>query len=305
MADLADVETALASTIAAAIYPSGITGASAAGVPVRVLRGWPNAEGLDADLGAGVANVTVFPLSGMTRNVTRFPPVWQVASVGVATIAVALSVPATNATLSGAPGAGQVIGLVSLGVGYAYRVTATDTLATAAAALAALVPYASAAGAVITLSSGVFTQAACGADSTAQAEIGRQVDGFTISAWCPTPSARDAIGRLIRNTLDGLTDAAGNFHPWITLPDCAGKVRFIRQYAFDTSQQANLYRRDLIYEVEYPTILTATQPTVLFPNANIASDNDVRPTGPVPPISGVVVDAFGNILAVPAGILTT
>jgi hypothetical protein len=33
---------------------------------------------------------------------------------------------------------------------------------------------------------------------------------------------------------------------------------------FDQSQNARLYRRDLLYSVEYPTIISDTQPSMLF-----------------------------------------
>ena len=38
----------------------------------RIYRGWPNPAALDADLAAGLVNVTVFPGSGTRRNTTRY-----------------------------------------------------------------------------------------------------------------------------------------------------------------------------------------------------------------------------------------
>ena len=33
---------------------------------------------------------------------------------------------------------------------------------------------------------------------------------------------------------------------------------------FDQSQDALLYRRDLLYQIEYPTIISTLQPAMLF-----------------------------------------
>jgi hypothetical protein len=43
-----------------------------------------------------------------------------------------------------------------------------------------------------------------------------------------------------------------------------GKLTYAGTRVFDQSQDALLYRRDLLYQVEYPTIINASQPAMLF-----------------------------------------
>lgn len=68
MPDLSDVETALVALCAVAAYPAGTDQTSACGVPVKVYRSWPSADALNADMTVGVANISVFPISGDDRH---------------------------------------------------------------------------------------------------------------------------------------------------------------------------------------------------------------------------------------------
>ena len=43
-----------------------------------------------------------------------------------------------------------------------------------------------------------------------------------------------------------------------------GKMTYAGTTVFDQSQDALLYRRDLLYQIEYPTIIIASQPAMLF-----------------------------------------
>jgi hypothetical protein len=143
MADLSDVETALVTLIAGALYPNGTAQASAAGVPVVVYPGWPMASSLDADLAAGKVHVTVFP-TAVERNTSRYPRDWQEQSLNTATLT--LTVQGQMVTIGGAmpsPFTPHVLSLLVDGDPYPYQVQPTDTLASIAAALAELVGAAS------------------------------------------------------------------------------------------------------------------------------------------------------------------
>ncbi|NNM57725.1 MAG: hypothetical protein HKL97_11275, partial [Acidocella sp.] len=76
MADQADVEAALAAIVANALYPDGASAPSATGNICRIYRGFPNTPALDADLAAGVVNVTVMASAAAVKNVTRYPRRW-------------------------------------------------------------------------------------------------------------------------------------------------------------------------------------------------------------------------------------
>lgn len=90
----------------------------------------------------------------------------------------------------------------------------------------------------------------------------RQEQGFRITAWCSAPGIRDATCTLIDAALAGI--------PFLALPDgSAGRLRYRGTATMDQSQDAALYRRDLIYTVEYPTTLTDLLPAMLFADLDL------------------------------------
>jgi hypothetical protein len=263
MADQSDVENALVAVIADALYPSGIGLASVIGASCRVYRGWPVATALAADLAAGTVNVTVFPIEGAMRNTTRWAQTWLTTP---AVPKLTVSVVGETATFDGSADAGQLAGVLVDDVPYVYRTQAGDTPPLVAAALAALVQtdrIAQLADASVTVPGCRRFVARTVADAPGLLELRRQEQEFRISAWCPTPALRDAASAAIDVAL-----SAGRF---IALPDgSTGRHRFVRTVSFDRSEDANLYRRDLIYAVDYPTTLAALQPVMLFGDMRFA-----------------------------------
>ena len=57
MADLTDVQNAIAATVAQTIYPNGTGQPSAVSAAVRIFPGWPLPQQLDADMQSGIAQV--------------------------------------------------------------------------------------------------------------------------------------------------------------------------------------------------------------------------------------------------------
>ena len=252
-----DAEDALVQLAAAALYPGGISAPPAIAATVRLYRGWPNSTALDADLAAGKVNITVFPVPGATRNTTRYAPDWTSKPVApTLTVSVASNV----VTFAGSAAANQLAGILVEGQSYVYRTVAGDTPATVAIALAAAanpqIP-AAAAGATIVISTAGAVLARTVADVASSQELRRQQQQFRITAWCPTPDLRDAACETI--------DVAFASTPFLTLTDgCAARLRFVSTTTFDQRQDAALYRRDLIYTVEFPTTQVAIQPSMLF-----------------------------------------
>jgi hypothetical protein len=163
----------------------------------------------------------------------------------------------------GSAALGQVAGILvggQIGQSYAYRTQAGDNPSLVAANLATLVR----ANAIVQLSGSTLTIPGVGdltarvvADASAQQEIRRQEQIFRVTCWCPTPTSRDAAAIAIDQAL-----AQSIF---ITLADGSmGKLTYAGTTVFDQSQDALLYRRDLLYQVEYPTIIIASQPAMLF-----------------------------------------
>lgn len=76
MADIVQVGDSLVELIATAIYPNGTSNPSTIGEPVKVYQGWPNPNALEADLLAGIMNVSVFPKP--SKSIDMFDGRWKV-----------------------------------------------------------------------------------------------------------------------------------------------------------------------------------------------------------------------------------
>lgn len=236
---------------------------AASGPDCRIYRGWPNAASLDADLRAGLINVTIFPASGSGRVTTRYLEPWTASPV---TPALTASVSGQSVTFAGTAGAGQIAGLRIDQATYAYRTQAGDTPASVAANLATQAR----ANTIVQLSLATLTIPGAGqlaarvvADAQASQEVRRQSQTFRVTSWCPTPATRDAAAIAIDQSFAALT--------FLTLADrTEARIQYAGTLVFDQSQDALLYRRDLLYAIEYPTILSAQQPSMLWGELAIA-----------------------------------
>lgn len=258
MADLSDVEEALVALVAGILYPAGPAAPSIVGRTCRVYRGWPAGAALDADLAAGRVNVTVFPEPRPQEVTTRYPDVLE--RVGEATPRLSISVAGRTATVSGEASLGQVAGLLVDGMAVVHRTARGDTPEMVAAVLAAYLRPRH----IVTVSGASLTVAGAGtmvgrvvADQTMRRETRRQRQVFRVSLWCPDPATRDRAASAI--------DAALSARDFIALADgCTGRLLFRGTSAFDQSRDARLFRRDLLYAVDYATTLEETLPSMVF-----------------------------------------
>lgn len=267
MADQADVENAMAALVANVLYPAGTGALSAVGRTCRVYRGYPNAPALDADIAAGVINVSITAAPAPTRNVTRYPRKWI--SVTPVNEILSVAVAGTSATFSGVCGAGQLAGVMVDDALFAYAVQPNDHPATVASNVAALIRgggwIVTYAGTTIDVPAAERFAARVVAGAGALQEIKRQVQAFQISMWCPDPASRDSLAPIIDGALGGL-----NFIP---LADGSfGRIVFGDSQAQDNAADAVLYRRDLTYHVEYPTTISQVTPAMLFGTASVSAN---------------------------------
>lgn len=284
MADVIDVQNALVALAAQFLYPNGTAQACAAGVPVRIYAGWPQANSLDSDLAAGIAHVSIYP-TRIERNTTRYPKDWQTLAINAATLT--LTAAGLQITVGGAMPAQffaqNVMAMVN-GQPYVYATQAGDTLTSIATglatAIAAGVPGTSSAGAVITLPAGALIDAVrVGATGTSIREIRRQERVFQIIIWADTPAHRDAIAAVIDPALADM--------PRITLADqSAARLIYRDSPIMDGLQKEKLYRRDLHYMVEFATTQTATDAQV----TQIGIAEAVQPDGATAPVSTVTIN---------------
>jgi hypothetical protein len=260
MTDQSDVETALVQIASAALYPQGTTGPSLCGTICRVYRGWPSPAGLDADLAAGAINVSVYPLDSGERNTTRYPDQWL--SIGGTIPSLTVSVSGTMATFGGSAHAGQLAGLCVDGETYVHATQTGDTPALVASALAAQVRSSRIVNlnlSTIAIPGAWRFLARTVASAQSLREIRRQMKRFRVICWCSTPALRDTVAAAIDSALAALR--------FIDLPDgTQGRVIFQGSTVCDQAENTALYRRDLLYAVEYATTMTARQPAMLFGN---------------------------------------
>jgi hypothetical protein len=275
MASLTDVETALVTAIDAALYPTGQAGSppqTVAGVPARIFSGWPDQVQLDKDLRAGTVNVNVFPRPGMEKNTTRFFPDRQDSVIPAATYTLIKS--GLTVTIGGAaPGTyfAQNLAIVVNGRTYTTQATSGQTPASLAAILGSAIVQ-NVAGVTVTGAAINFTSSArigdlrVGVTGSSIREVRRQSRQFQIGVWAHSPTVRDAVTAVIDPILADT--------PRLNLADGAiGALTYVGSIDDDFTQKQLLWRRSLIYAVEYATTITDTAAqmvagTTTFTNSN-------------------------------------
>jgi hypothetical protein len=282
MSDVSDVSAALVGLIAQALYPNGTAQPSVTGYPTVIYAGWPTSSQLDADL-AGFSNglggrlhVTVFP----TPTEKRDPPYrtqWEELTVTAPTLTATIT--GQTVTIGGTVATPQNVALIIDNAAYVYAVQPTDTLTTIATALAALVAGASNTGAVITIPAGAAIRAArTGAGGTMQREIRRQTRRMQITVWADTPANRDATAVAVDVALSAIER--------MTMPDqTQARLLYEASHQIDDQSKANLYRRDMLYSVEYSTTQTVTATTVIVGEESSGA-GELSATFSISPITG-------------------
>lgn len=284
MADLSDVTAYLESAATAAVYPNGTGQPSVAAMDVRIFEGWPLPDQLDLDMAGKMlsgnppiqvarpngplSSVSVYPMLGMNTQPYQIqdqtyviaPPVFGLTVVSVANDVI---------TISGTPTAGEYLTVV---LDHAFPYSRTG--GSAAAILAALagdiaVNYAGVASTATTLTiPGTFAMVVRqGAVATLGKVVHRQKQSVMVSVWSPNHRARNLLASAI--------DIALKSNIKITLPDtsqaivCYNRTNFI-----DDKQMATIYRRDLIYDIEYATVQQFPGYVITTVNTSIANFNN-------------------------------
>ncbi len=260
MATIDIVLNALKSLCIDAIYPNNTSQPSIIGKAVLFRKGQPDPVSLDPELRDGKARVNLW--DGVMRDATRFPyHDWETAYITPATIV--LTVSENTITLSGTVAINQSILVVVNNENpspYSYEIQESDTLDTIAANLAALIPTASAAGAVITVSNAHALQAHMVTQGIAIRETQRQQQLVKICIRANTASDRSIIVNAINNYL--------SLFPSFELENDYS-VRLIHKgdQNDDRFQKAALLQNMMSYEVEYSTIETQICYTIADPFA--------------------------------------
>lgn len=262
MADISDVEDCIVTSVTSILYPAGSSQSSIIGSLCRVYRGWPNIATLNADLSSGAINVTINAVNESGRSTTRYLPQWRIRTVSPGTT---VTVSAATISFGGTPAVGDVVGALISGAPYVYRVQSGDTVDQLASNMAQLIQStcpATANGSVVVIQGARSIVARVVCDATGVRESRRQEKDIQLACWCPDPASRDAVALAIDSSLAET--------PFVTLSDSTNAHLYYKNTSiFDQAQNARLYRRDLIYSVEYPTVATACMPEMIFGDAVI------------------------------------
>jgi hypothetical protein len=271
VASITDVENALVALISGVLYPGAPP--SILGYPVDIYAGWPDPATLDADMvetSPGIptkAHVSVYPLPG-ERNTTRYPTTRTAGPLPDATYTLTAS--GQMVTVGGAaPGTYFVQNLAIFvnGTPYVYQATAAQTAAQIAAGLQALivsgVSGTTVSGAVITLPATARIGALrIGVTAEVTREVRRQEKQVQISAWSSNPTSRAAI----IDTFDPIFADT----PFLTLADgSSARLTYHGSREDDFTQTQRVYRRSLIYLVEYPTTRTEVATEIVAMTTNL------------------------------------
>lgn len=253
MADIADVESALVNLISTGIYPSGVSApsaivlANATNPGCRVFPGWPDPAKLDADMAAGIINVSVFARPGLERLLPSYPREWVDQFSTAPTITA--TVTGSTVTVGGTVTTGHYVSVIVFGKAFSYACQAGDTLQGVAAALAALINAAmpaSASGPVITIQGRSDITARTAAPGTIIRELKRQQRQFQVTIWAPNNDARVATARVIDPTL-----AATDF--MLLADNQNARLLYASSADTDRSGKQSTMCRDSFWWVEYAT----------------------------------------------------
>lgn len=257
MADISDVEQTVADTVTTIVYPQGPSQASIAGVTCRIYRGWPNTATLNSDLNSGIVNITLTSDNEFSKITTRYLPDWQYNQISPTLTATTVG---QTIIVGGSATVGNVIGALINGLTFVYRIVTGDTTELVAANLCTAIQadmIATVGGNEITIPASTSIIVRVVNDNSATCEVRRQEKDVRVAFWCSTP--------MVRDTLAAAVDLALANNTFLNQYDgSSARITFKNSLTFDQSQNALLYRRDLIYCVDYPTIVTVDLPSMLF-----------------------------------------
>ncbi len=255
MADLSDVEREVMNVVVRAIYPGGTTVSSITNGDVKIYRGWPSPIGLNADLAKGISTISIFSDPKLTRETTRYPRVWRTSTITAPSLTV--STLGRTITFGGIGGAGQVAGIRLAADCYALTLNDSDTPSSVAAFFAKTIVGAIVTGpSIVVPGAGDFSCRVVGSGVSIM-ETRRQEQRLVVSIWCADPVSRDVLASNL--------DRAFSLTDWLQFNDgSAGKLSYRQTSEIDSSENASLYRRDLCYDVDYPTIIRKTSSEMLF-----------------------------------------
>jgi hypothetical protein len=230
---------------------------SSVGVPVRIYRGKPTNAALRVDRTTSTVDVAIYAVAEPSRDTTRWGvQVTELPSTSTLTVGVS----GNSATFFGSASAGDIAGALVDQQVFIYEAQPGDSAPLVAAAIAdairtAMICWLS--DATITVPGAYDFTARTASSVNALEEWSRQEQGFQVSVVAPRPSLRDGIASEIRQSLAPIG--------FLLLADgTGGRIRFRSEMNCDADQAASLFRRDIIYDVEFGVTVINSNPSMLF-----------------------------------------
>lgn len=247
MADISDVTALLTQMATAAVYPNGASSPSVTTKPITIFEGWPLQQSLDAAIAAGQSQVSIFPTRASAGAVFQVqnedylivPPVHGLTIT---------SISGGIVSVTGAPTAGEYLTIIADGR-HAYSRVGPDLpniLSQLAADATADYPS------VTVVPGGIQfptdrLKAHVGAPAIKGRVTHRQRASVIISVWAPNNADRNAIAIAIDVALKAVNR--------LTFPDTSqGVIKAERFEQIDRLEPASIYRRDLVFSIEYATL---------------------------------------------------
>lgn len=283
MADLSDVTAYLAQAAANAVYPNGTGSPSVAAMDCRIYEGWPVADQLDLDVagmmltgsppakgtrpGGPVANVSVYPMPG--TGIAVYQILDKTYTISPAVIDLTVTIDDNGViTAEGQPATGEYLTLV-----IDDAVVCSQSGSNTAALLAALAaqastnyPGSSSTATTLSVPFGHSMVVRQGGVAVLGKVLHRQRHAVMVTVWAPN--------RVVRNQLSAAIDNVIKQNNKVSMPDTSQAiVCFSRTLVSDEQQMQTIYRRDLVYDVEYATVeqfpgyvITSTQVSIATPD---------------------------------------
>ncbi|BCK75787.1 hypothetical protein AA0242T_1341 [Acetobacter aceti NRIC 0242] len=275
MASVSEIENIICNTINNYIYPENTSGVllSTINENLKICRGWPQEVELSKDLmsSSGISWIAVNQQPGQTKNKTRYGRQWKTFDTndlfGLSVDNVINS--SCKVEFSGTALQNGLAGIVISEKAYPVVVQSGQDSATVTNNIYELIKSDYSAlisidGSTITSQSEIVVKGFCGGNSTMYQEISRLEDMFCTSVFSPSIVARDNVENAVIESLltsDTLSNATFD----------RGIINFQDRKLYDNNLNANLYRVDIMWSIEFAIISTISCPPLLLPSIDVNS----------------------------------
>jgi hypothetical protein len=259
MADLSEVRDQLVQLVTNVVFPNGTDAPSIIGTPVIVYPGWPDPTTLQDDItkinngdADGRVHVTVYPRR-KEKATTRYRATAQ--TIDSVPAQLVLTHSGNVLTVSGAVHPSDNLAVQAGPQVFTYQVKEGDALQDIANVIAGFVPGAQASGLVVAYPDTVgIEHVATGGHGRQLLELRRQRREIQITVWCADDASRSRLAAPI--------DVALASTRFLSFSDgTGGRLVYRKSPERDERTPVKIYRRDLIYWVEYATtqVIPTTQ----------------------------------------------